>query len=165
MQTPRPADVVFWALALVAVGMFGLFVLVVAGALPADPAPEARPTATRAAAPAGEPEPPAATAAREVERPRSAAPPPPRTASAARLTTVVVTAARGDCWLSAWAGSADGRLLQELLLREGDSVRLRAKKVWLALGAAANVDVLVDGEPRQVAAGTIEVVLERRADA
>ena len=50
-------------------------------------------------------------------------------------------------------------MLDERVLAQGESVRVRAKRVWLSLGAASNVDVLVDKEPRPVPGGTVALVL------
>lgn len=168
MGKPNPADIVFWALAALAAGAFGLFVLVLGGIVPIESESGSAPVAELAAPPA-EPERDATTAppaerpdtgrrssdtVSTVSAPREAAP---------RLVTVVVTATRGDCWLSARAGSESGRVLDERVLLQGESVRLRAPRVWLSLGAASNVDVLVDQEPREVPAGTVAVVLAPRS--
>ena len=39
------------------------------------------------------------------------------------------------------------------------SIAVAASRVWLRLGAAANVDIRVNGQPRTVPAGTVDVVL------
>jgi cytoskeletal protein RodZ len=75
------------------------------------------------------------------------------------LATVVVTASRGDCWISARLGSETGRVLEERLLAQGESVTLRGAQVWMSIGAAANVDVTVNGEDRELRSGTVAVVL------
>ncbi len=154
MAKPEPADLLFWLLAAAAAAALTFFVLVLGGVVPigsADPPAEAAP----AAAPAPQ---------REQPVDRRTAPGSSTTSSAAdaqapRLVTVVVTATRGDCWLSARAGSETGRVLDERVLAQGESVRVRAKRVWLSLGAASNVDVLVDKEPRPVPGGTVALVL------
>jgi hypothetical protein len=98
------------------------------------------------------------------------APPPPapppvvkRVAShavaATRLVLLTIRASRGSCWISAHRGSASGALLAERVLQEGDSLSLRARRIWLELGAAGNVDVSVNGRPRTVSSGTTELVL------
>ncbi len=76
-----------------------------------------------------------------------------------RLVLVTITASRGSCWMSAHRASAAGPLLAERTLLEGDSVSLRARRIWLELGAAGNVDVSVNGRPRTVSSGTTELVL------
>lgn len=98
------------------------------------------------------------------------APPPPapppvvravagRAVALKRLVLVTITASRGSCWMSAHRGSATGALLAERTLLEGDSVSVRARRIWLELGAAGNVDVSVNGRPRTVSSGTTELVL------
>jgi hypothetical protein len=162
MGKTKPADLLFWSLAAVAAAAFVFFVLVLGGAVPIGPADPAVDDAPPAAAPAPEPEP-------EVEEEPLAAAPPARPESeqptstaaetAPQLVTVVVTATRGDCWVAARAGSESGRVLEERVLLQGESVRLRARRVWLSLGASSNVDVLVDQQPREVPAGTVALVL------
>jgi cytoskeletal protein RodZ len=75
------------------------------------------------------------------------------------LATVIVTAARGDCWISARLGSETGKVLDERILAQGESVTLRGARVWLSIGAAANVDVTVNGQNRELQSGTVAVVL------
>ncbi len=162
MGKPKQADLLFWSLAAVAAAAFVFFVLVLGGVVPIAPADPAVDDAPPAAAPAPEPEP-------EVDEEPVAAAPPARPESeqgsstagetGSQLVTVVVTATRGDCWVAARAGSESGRVLEERVLLQGESVRLRAKRVWLSLGASSNVDVLVDQQPREVPAGTVALVL------
>ncbi len=76
----------------------------------------------------------------------------------------MLRATRGDCWLLARASSENGKTLAERVLLRGESVRLRAPKVWLSLGASANVDVLVAGKPQEVPPGTVALVLDAAAD-
>ena len=101
------------------------------------------------------------------KRVRRTTPAPPTTSAtttttntaAPALATVVVTASRGDCWISARLGSESGRVLEERLLAQGESVTLRGARVWMSIGAAANVDVTVNGEDRELQSGTVAVVL------
>ncbi len=72
---------------------------------------------------------------------------------------MIVKATRGDCWISARLGSESGRVLEERLLAQGESVTLRGAQVWLSIGAAANVDISVNGEDREIQSGTVAVVL------
>ena len=74
---------------------------------------------------------------------------------------VVLTAVRGDSWFSARVGSENGRVLDERVLVQGESVRLRATRVWLSIGAAGNVEVTVDGKPKELSPGTVSLVLGR----
>jgi hypothetical protein len=155
MGKPNPADVVFWLVAAVAAAAFGVFLLVLGGVVPVESesgsAAQTEPQATTPP-PAARPETLRRTAAGTSTGNAATRP-------ARQLVTVVVTASRGDCWLSARVGSESGRVLDERVLLQGESVRLRATRVWLSLGAASNVDVLVDQEPREVPAGTVAVVL------
>ncbi len=83
--------------------------------------------------------------------------PPPKTAATQPL--LILTAARGDCWLSAHSGSAEGRLLYEGTLLSGRSLRLIGPRLWLRFGAAANLDLTLNG--KRIAAlptGTGDVV-------
>ena len=70
-----------------------------------------------------------------------------------------IVAARGRSWVSAHVASATGRVLFEGTLDSGRSIAVAASRVWLRLGAAANVDIRVNGQPRTVPAGTVDVVL------
>jgi cytoskeletal protein RodZ len=78
-------------------------------------------------------------------------PPATRQAPAAQATrrpalVAVVSAARGDCWISVRVGSRDGTVVHEGMLREGQTVRLGLKRaLWVRLGAPWNVDVRVAG--------------------
>ena len=40
-------------------------------------------------------------------------------------------------------------------------MRFESPRIWLTIGAAGNVDVTVDGKPRQLAPGTVSLVLGR----
>ena len=50
-------------------------------------------------------------------------------------------------------------MLDERILAQGESVTLHGKRVWISIGAAANVDVTVNGEDRELQSGTVAVVL------
>src|SRR5687768_1303496 len=105
MRRPKPGDVLFWSLATVAGVLFVLFILILGGVVPIDTADSPVDRPARAVAPLA-----ATTAVEEpVARPRPAPPAERRSSTtsktAGRLVTVVVTAARGDCWLAARAGS------------------------------------------------------------
>ena len=90
--------------------------------------------------------------------PKPAASPAPREKSA--MARVVITAARGESWLSAREDSAVGRLLYEGTLTKGRELRLAAQRVWLRLGAASNLDLTLNGRPLpRAVTGTIDVVV------
>ena len=149
MTKPRISQVLVWTLALVTLALFGFFVALVAGALPVG---EPDPPRDSGALLASQTEPADQPAATAVTKRVQGTP-------TASTTTVVVTAARGDCWISARVGSEHGRVLEERLLAQGESVTLRGARVWMSIGAAANVDVTVNGEDRELQSGTVAVVL------
>jgi hypothetical protein len=151
------SDVIFWILAGMSAVALVVLLLVVAGVIPIDDAsePESSPTG--------------------LEQPQ--APTPPTTQAAERVTSsgttvlravepaeavVVLTAVRGESWFSARVGSENGRVLDERVLALGETVRLRGERIWLSVGAAGNVDVTVDGKPKELAPGTVSVVLTPR---
>lgn len=113
----------------------------------------ARPTATREQPPPVPPPPPAITRTTPVAPPATPA-----------VSTIVLSASRGDCWVLARNGSSTGPVLYEGLLQQGTSTRLKAKRLWLSLGAAANVDVVIDGKPEELPGGTVEVVVPRQSN-
>ncbi|HUP31601.1 MAG TPA: RodZ domain-containing protein [Gaiellaceae bacterium] len=53
----------------------------------------------------------------------------------------------------------DRALLEERLLREGESVTLTGARIWLNAGAAANVDLTVNGAARELEPGAVAVLL------
>ena len=157
MTKPRISQVLLWTLALMTLALFGFFVALVAGAIPVgdpDPprdsgallAPETKPAST-------------AVTKRVQGTATTSTGTRAKTATPPSLATVVVTAARGDCWISARLGSENGRVLEERLLAQGESVTLKGARVWMSMGAAANVDVTVNGEDREIQSGTVAVVL------
>jgi Domain of unknown function (DUF4115) len=85
--------------------------------------------------------------------PRRRAPPTP-------ANEVVVTAVRGDCWVSLRRGSAAGEVLFEGLLVRGRRARVRGAQVFVRLGAGHNVELTVGGKPRPVPPGTTDLVVE-----
>ena len=58
---------------------------------------------------------------------------------------LVLTAARGDCWLEARVSSATGKLLFAGTLEQGRSIRLTRSRLWVAFGAGANLEVTLNG--------------------
>ena len=162
MTKPRISQVLFWMLAVGTLAFFGFFLALVGGAIPLnDPdlprGTEAVPVAQTATA-----DEPATTAViKQVQQTTtaSASTSATKTTAASALATVVVRAARGDCWISARLGSENGPVLEERLLAQGESVTLRGARVWMSIGASANVDVTVNGQERQLESGTVAVVL------
>jgi hypothetical protein len=154
MTKPGIPQVLFWTVAAVTVVVFGFFVALLAGAIPIEPPVSPPDTGAVAASPQPRTQPAATTVAKRV---RQTTPAPAKAAT--ELATVVVTAARGDCWISARLGSSTGKVLEERLLAQGESVELRGARVWLSIGASGNVDVTVNGEQREIQTGTVAVVL------
>jgi cytoskeletal protein RodZ len=170
MTKPRISQVLLWTLAIVTLALFGFFVALVAGALPIDDPPA--PPDTGALSQTEPAEEPTTTAVTKRVRRTTPAPAPASTAATATsatattssttpptLATVIVKATRGDCWVSARLGSESGRVLEERLLAQGESVTLRGAQVWLSIGAASNVDISVNGEDREIRSGTVAVIL------
>jgi len=86
----------------------------------------------------------------------------PRRGGSPALARLVMTAARGDCWLSVRAGSRDGRLLYEGTLREGDSLRFARKRLWVRIGAPWNLEARLNGRViRGLPADTGNVLVTR----
>lgn len=134
-----------------ALGLVALNVLAWSGRLidesPRTSAPRKEPN------PASEPIPPPAPEPQPVTRPQRTR------AIAPAAISLTISATRGDCWVEVRAGSATGALLYAGTLASGESIRFNRKKLWLRLGAAANVDVLVNGRPSTVPSGTVELLL------
>lgn len=159
MTRARFADVLFWIVAAVAVVCVSFFLLVLSDTVAVDSASDAgqiaqttEPEAEKVTTPNLRPTP----KPKRKAKPRAATP----TRKPAQVTTVVLTAARGDCWFQARVGSEQGRVLEERVLSQGESTTIESGRVWLAVGAAGNLDVTVNGKPRQLPAGTLEVVLD-----
>ena len=75
-------------------------------------------------------------------------------------TTLTITAVDGTCWLQARRGSEQGRILREIELARGEAVRVSATRLWVRLGAAANVTALVNGRRlRDLPYGTVDLTL------
>jgi uncharacterized protein DUF4115 len=141
-----------------AVGLAVLNVLVWNGFLVddgVDPAVPARVPRPQPVVPPTDP----GTAVANRSRPASAA---KRRPSADRLR-FELAAVDGDSWTSVRRGSADGEVLYEGVLTSGDSVRFTGRRLWLRLGAASNVEILVNGEEvEDVPPGTVDLVLPER---
>ena len=60
--------------------------------------------------------------------------------------SLVLTAARGPCWLLARIGSDSGPVVEEHTLQQGQAVRFGLKRpLWIRLGAPWNVDASIGG--------------------
>jgi hypothetical protein len=159
MTKPAIPQLLFWMLAAVTVVLFGFFVALLAGAIPIGPPAAPPDTGAIAALPAKPAVHTASTTAAKHVRQTTPTPPDTPGKDPTQLATVVVTAARGDCWILARLGSSTGRVLDERVLAQGESVELRGARVWLSIGASGNVDVTVNGKQREIQSGTVAVVL------
>jgi cytoskeleton protein RodZ len=82
------------------------------------------------------------TTTEETEAEEPAEPPSKRV----RKARLVLTAARGNCWMEVRAGSVNGETLYEGTLEEGQTQRfLKSKRLWLNLGSPANLRVRLNG--------------------
>ncbi len=149
LKRHRLSDILFWVVAGLSALLLVVLALVVGGAIPIDPASTPDVTSEELL------EEPAA--ARSTES--AATSPAATTPRDVALAVVVLTAVRGDSWFSARVGSENGKVLDERVLAQGESVQLRGQRIWLSLGAAGNVEVTVDGKSRTLAPGTVSVVL------
>jgi hypothetical protein len=77
-------------------------------------------------------------------------------------TSLAITATRGDCWTEVRAGSSTGAVLYSGLLASGSTLKFNRDRLWLRLGAASNVDIMVNGRPSAVPSGTVELTLPKR---
>jgi Domain of unknown function (DUF4115) len=142
-------------LMLLVLALVALNVLAFSGALmdeetatpivPAEPAPTAEADLARPPERGREEQ----IARRRTERPK---------ARAVR-STLILSATRGDCWVEVRAGSATGQALYAGTLTTGRSLRFNRPRLWLRLGAASNVDIVVNGRPSSVPPGTVELTL------
>ena len=83
----------------------------------------------------------------EFERPGAGIAQTAQLPAGATSASVVVTALRGDSYLEIRAGSPKGPVRWAGILQRGDSAEAVGKRLWIRMGAAQNVDVIVNGEP------------------
>jgi hypothetical protein len=67
------------------------------------------------------------------------------TAPANSVAKLVLTAARGSCWVSVHAGSSSGRILYEGTLEPGKKVHLSSRQFWIVAGTPANLGLALNG--------------------
>ncbi len=58
---------------------------------------------------------------------------------------IVFAAAGGPCWIEVRRGSATGAVMELTTLEPGNGLTVRARRVWVRLGDAANATLRVDG--------------------
>jgi hypothetical protein len=74
-------------------------------------------------------------------------------------STFAFTAARGDSWFQARAGSFGGRVLYEGKLPQGETVRVRSRRLWIRFGGASYIDLSINGKQVHLPAfGTYDAV-------
>jgi hypothetical protein len=111
--------------------------------------------ASRAATPATIPE--ASSASKPRPEPKRRPRPKPPARPPVRL---VLTAQRGNSWVEARVGSANGSLLFQGTLADGRRIRLDGQRVWVLFGAASNVALTLNGKPAGGdLQGTVEVLV------
>jgi hypothetical protein len=95
------------------------------------------------------------------------APSPPVSAPSrtrrAEPAKVLLTAARGPCWLFAHLGSEQGKALYMGTLEQGRSLRLAGRRLWIRLGAPQNLDASVNARPVRLPGDTADVVVTAQA--
>ena len=96
------------------------------------------------------------------------APPPVRKKQPRRrvvrpaTATLVLTASNGRCWLDAREGAATGKELYVGTLEQGQTVRLRGKRLWLRLGAPSALTARLGGRAVTLPAGATAIVATAR---
>jgi len=69
----------------------------------------------------------------------------PKFAGNPAIGRLVLVAAHGDCWLSVRTRSREGRVLYEGMLREGESLPIAGKRLWIRIGAPWNLEARLNG--------------------
>lgn len=81
------------------------------------------------------------------------------TAQATAAPKLVLTAARGDCWVEMHAGSQQGKTVYLGILKQGQTVTFPAKRLWIRLGAPEKLDATLGGRPTTIPRGTGNVIV------
>ncbi len=79
--------------------------------------------------------------------------------SAPTTARLVLTAARGRCWLMVRRGSASGPLVFESTVAQGQTVRFTVGRLWIRVGAPWNLSATLSGKPLQLPATIGDVVV------
>ena len=78
------------------------------------------------------------------------------------MATLVLTAARGDCWVAVRAGAPNGELLFAGTIFEGETERFTARRLWLEIGRGENLNVSLNGKRvRDFPASPVVIVTAR----
>jgi len=84
-------------------------------------------------------------------------------AAAPKVARLVLTAARGDCWVEVRRGSPTGELMFSGTMFDGDTERFAAPRLWVSLGAGENLDARLNGKPvAEFPDGQVAVVVTAR---
>jgi RodZ C-terminal domain len=76
---------------------------------------------------------------------------------------LVLSAARGACWLEVRARAKTGRVLYAGTLAQGGAVAFTRRRLWLAFGAGGNLDATLNGRAvDRFPAGTAAVAVTAR---
>jgi Domain of unknown function (DUF4115) len=102
--------------------------------------------------------PPSTTTTQKIQQPAARGQKEP----AAPRPRLIVTAVRGDCWLSIRVAWRNGRVVYEGLLAEGDTLRVTGRRLWVRMGAPWNLEAHLNGRPlRRLPADTANVIVTR----
>jgi cytoskeleton protein RodZ len=63
-----------------------------------------------------------------------------------RLAKLVLTAARGDCWVEVHKGSATGELVYSGTMEQGQTQRFVGRRLWVTMGDASVLDARLNGK-------------------
>jgi hypothetical protein len=86
----------------------------------------------------------------------------PSRAAPVTSARLVLRATRGESWLMVRRGSESGPLVYEGMLASGRSLRFAGKRLWLRVGAPANLDAEVNGKRASgLPPSTADVVVTR----
>jgi Domain of unknown function (DUF4115) len=73
---------------------------------------------------------------------------------------VVLTAARGDCWVQIRKGGPTGSVVFAGVVVEGKSIQVVGRHFWARFGSLGNLDLTIDGRPVHPAfSGTVDAVI------
>ena len=84
---------------------------------------------------------------------------PHRVARRPAKATFVVVAAHGRCWITVRLGSANGRVLFERTLEQGETQRFVGARLWVRFGAPWNLDAKLNGKAVQLPATVASVTV------
>ena len=138
--------------ALVAVGIWQLSAQAGTAGTSTTPTPTAQAATSPASLPATAAEVELTGEESEAVAAAAAAPSPP--------AKLVLRAVDGDCWVQVRLGSSTGKILYDGFLTKGSAERFVGKRLWLRVGAPANLAVRLNGRPAEdFPLGTADVIV------